>query len=236
MGLPIFGTESETTWNDSTNTKTASVSVFDASDLLVVLSCTEDNAYPLGTPTGASLTYTSAQLVSVANYTRAQVWTAPSISTSSFSVSISESPTDIGWWGANVLKFSGTQGVGASSKTNVASGAPSLGLTTTQDNSAIAVIVGDWSAQDGTTRTWRTVNGITPTAGNGLEVTYFRDSSHYAVYVAYYTDAGAAGAKTVGLSAPGSQKYSIIAVEILGAVRPNVQVINMAAIMRAGSW
>jgi len=36
------------------------------------------------------------------------------------------------------------------------------------------------------------------------------------VYVAYYPDAGTAGSKTVGLSAPTGQQYSIVAVEIKG--------------------
>jgi hypothetical protein len=36
-------------------------------------------------------------------------------------------------------------------------------------------------------------------------------------YVAYYPDAGAAGVKTVGLSAPSTMRYVICAVEIKGA-------------------
>ena len=40
----------------------------------------------------------------------------------------------------------------------------------------------------------------------------------YTIYSAYYPDVGAAGSKTEGLSAPGSQKYAIIALEFIPVV------------------
>jgi hypothetical protein len=92
----------------------------------------------------------------------------------------------------------------------LSSGAPSLSITTTQDNSAIVVANGDWNATDGASRTWRTAGS------SATENTYFRDSTRYTAYGAYHADAGTAGGKTVGLSAPGGQKYSIIAVEVKG--------------------
>jgi hypothetical protein len=215
MGTPpTFVAEYETAFNSNTTPKTASVTVA-AGDYLVVVGMSEDAAYTLSTPTGGGLTYTLQQSVVVTDYCTAYIWTAPAPTSQSFTLSVSMSGSS-GWWGANCLRFSGSTGIGASSKTNVASGAPSLGLTTSGDNSTIVCASSDWTAADGSSRTWRTVNGFTPSSGGGGEVTYFRDGTHYAAYAAYWPDAGTAGSKTVGISSPSGQKYSIVAVEVLG--------------------
>lgn len=149
-----------------------------------------------------------------ANY----AWTATGAG-SSFTLSVARSATSASF-GFDCLEFSGSDGVGASNKNRGLTGAhPTLGLTTTQDNSAIVVIVVDFNARDGAARVWDTVNGITPTAGNSLEVDYFRNVSTYAIYAAYWSDVGAAGAKTVGVDngAATSMQAAIIAVEVKGA-------------------
>jgi hypothetical protein len=215
MGTPpTFVAEYETAFNSNTTPKTASVTVA-AGDYLVVVGMSEDAAYTLSTPTGGGLTYTLQQSVVVTDYCTAYIWTAPAPTSQSFTLSVSMSGSS-GWWGANCLRFSGATGIGASSKTNIASGAPSLGLTTSADNSTVVCASSDWTAADGSSRVWRTVNGFTPAAGGTGEATYFRDASHYAAYAAYWPDAGTAGSKTVGLSTPSGQKYSIISVEVLG--------------------
>lgn len=212
---PTFVAEYETGFGESTSPETSAVTVA-TNDILAILGVVEDSATTLATPTGGGYTYTLQQNSNVASNCNVYGWTAPISSGQSYSVSIEDAGDGSHWWGYNPLRFSGSDGVGASSKTN-ASGAPSLSITTSFDNSAIVVAVGDWNAVDGTTRTWRTVNGTAPSAGNGFEKTYFRDASHYGVYMAYYPDAGTAGAKTVGLTAPSGQKYAIVAVEIRGS-------------------
>jgi hypothetical protein len=103
--------------------------------------------------------------------------------------------------------------VGAANATT-GSGAPALTLTTQQTDSSVLVANGDWAALDGAVRTWNTVNGSV-----GTEMTYLRDTTPaYTVYVDRYTDAGGAGAKSLGLSAPTGQTFSIAAVEIRGIV------------------
>lgn len=213
---PTFVAEYESTWTNSNFNvaKTADVTV-SAGDVLVIFGVTEDNQWLLSTPTGGGLTYTLVQQVSAANYTNVYAWTAVSAGAQTFTLSITPNEASgSGLWGFNALQWSGSTGFGASNKTNVSGAAPSLGLTVTGANSAIAIGVGDWNAADGTTplRTWRTVNGSAAT-----EQTYFRDAAIYATYVGRHVDAGAAGAKTVGLSAPATMKYSIAAVEVLGA-------------------
>lgn len=216
MAAPIFVQEAETAWNSSTSPKGSGN--FSANTGNVVVSCIVAEGWYSSfdnlTATGTGVTLTVQQEIAISDYCGVEV--AAGVVASDGTKSVSNAVAGGGvWFGGNALTFSATDGIGASSKTN-SSGAPSLGITTTQDNSAIVVVVGDWNAADGSSRTWRTVNSITPTAGNGYELTYFRDSSHYALHIAYYPDAGTAGTKTVGLSAPGGQKYSIVALEVLG--------------------
>lgn len=202
----------------STPRDTASIAV-ETGDVLVSVTVIEGQASAglekTGTA-GGGLTWTEQQYVNVQDYTVVQLTTTTATSNTSFVVTFSR-PTvsnNTLWWGGGVYVFRNSSGIGASDKTNVLSGAPTRSLTTTANNSVIISISGDWSAQDGTSRTWNTINSITPTSGNGLEKVYFRDSSHYSLYSAYWNDVGATGSKSVGLSAPGSQKYSIAAIEI----------------------
>lgn len=210
---PTFISETETAWNSTTSPKTtASISVNNG-DVLVAFSVVEDHAASVSIA-GGSLTWTLQQEVNITNFTRVFIWTTTATSTTSFTVSFTRTAT-ARFFGGNVFVFRGSDGVGASNKTNT-TGTPSLTLTTSFANSAIVVVNGDWSGQDGTSRTWLTVNSITPSSGAGTELTYFRDAAHYATYGAYYTNAGTATGKTVGLSAPGTQTYSIVAVEVRG--------------------
>lgn len=214
MAAPTFvaSYSPATDWTVTTTPLTQSVTVA-ASDVLVVLAGSESNN-TLGPPTGGSLTYTLQQSVNVSGFASAYGWTALPGSGSTFTMS---TPGVSGLhWGDIALRFSGTNGVGASAKTNSATGNATVNITTTQANSAIAVFITDWSATSGASRTWTTVNGNTPTSGNGLELNYTFVSGSYTTYTAYYPDAGAAGSKTVGITAPTGLTYSVVAIEILG--------------------
>lgn len=220
MAAPTFVSETETAWNTNSTPKTSGSISVQAGDVLVGVGVVEGSESPTwnGTFTGGSLTWTERQEVAVTDYPAITAATAVAASTTSLTTSLARTAGGSNLvFGQTTFAFRGSDGVGASAKTNVNGGAPSLNITTTQDNSAIVVVVGDWNAVDGASRTWRAVNGVTPTAGNGYERSYFYSSADYTVYVAYYPDAGAAGTKTVGLSAPGSQKYSIVAIEVKGA-------------------
>lgn len=213
IAAPGFGT-------NTTPRDTASISV-NSGDILIAVTCIEGQASAglekVGVA-GGGLTWLEEQYVNAANYTVVQIFSTTATSTTSFVVTFSR-PTFSNlalWFGGGVLVFR-SAAIGASTKTNVLSGAPTLDLVTTKAGSAIVTINGDWSSQDGTTRTWNTINSITPTAGNGLEKVYFRDTSHYTPYCAYWNDVGAIGTKTTGITSPGSQKYSIASIEIKAA-------------------
>lgn len=210
---PTFVSETETAWNTTTSPKTtASISV-NTGDIIVAYGMCENHQSAL-TISGGSLTWTQQQVILVTNFCWASIWTTTATSTTSFTVSFTRTGSAIDF-GGDVLVFRNSAGIGASSKTNVAGGAPSLTLTTLANNSAVVCINGDFAAL-ATSRTWRTVNSITPTSGNGLEQTYQAVGSNYTVYGAYWNNVGTAGSKTFGLSAPTGQTYSIISCEVKG--------------------
>ncbi|HUS26088.1 MAG TPA: hypothetical protein VMY99_01950 [Nevskiaceae bacterium] len=211
----------------TTTPKTASVTT-QAGDVVVIYAGTEDQFSSLTTPTGNGLTFALQQTVAVASFSTAYIWTAiDNVGGTNWTLSIDVVNSQE--WGFTCLVFRDSDGIGLSTRTNVTGpAAPSLDIVTTQDNSAIITYNADWSASDGTSRTWRTVNSITPTNGNGLELNYERDAAHYTIYGAYYNDAGTAGTKTVGLSAPATQKYTIVAVEVRGKTTPAPNVTTRA--------
>lgn len=89
-------------------------------------------------------------------------------------------------------------------------------LVTTAANSAVEIIVGDWTG-----------NTTAPTAGERREVdagtqtytaVYPGDGVNWGVFHGYYADAGAAGAKNVGWST--LRRPTLIAVEVQGPAGP----------------
>src|ERR1043166_3044012 len=160
MAAPTFIQEAETVWNTSTSPKTTASFNVQTGDLLVALLVGADSGGGTGgfSISGGSLSWTTQQEIGVASYCSCTVWTTVATSTTSVTVTFTRNMAAV-LYGGNVLTFRGSDGVGASSKTNVASGAPTLNLTTTQANSAIVVVNGDWTATDGASRTWRTNAG-----------------------------------------------------------------------------
>lgn len=223
--LPVqFVREEETLWNNNTSTPlTTDTMLLNAGDILVAFEIIADNSSTgsitdngnTGGGTGV-LTWIQQQVItsSIGSGTWMSVWTTvlPS-NTSTSGLTVSFARTVAQYFGGGVYIFRNGSGIGISAKNNNASGAPSVSLTTTAANSMVVCINGDWSAL-ATARTWRTVNSITPTAGNGLERTYFNQSGQYTVYSAYWNDAGTAGANSYGLTAPATQNYQSIVIEI----------------------
>ena len=228
MTAPTFVAdyESATGWGSATSPHTGSVTTA-VGDVLAVLSAMEANGNSMALPTGGTGTYVNRVNLDPANQCQVRVDVAVTgITAQTYTLSQTRGASSLkyGW---DALRFSGSDGEGAFASTSAFDGAPSLSITTTQADSAICVICADFEAGDGTTRTWRTVNGITPTAANGLELVYFRDAAAYTVYVAYYSNAGAIGAKTVGLTLPSGQDYAIAALEIKGTVSAAARLHNL---------
>lgn len=213
MAAPTLVAEYEGDSWTTTATKTASVTTA-AGDLLVTVAAAENGLTTLSTPTGGTgVTWAAGPNVgTTGSVCRCAAWSATP-SAQSFTQSVARGGS-AGTYGFTTARFSGSSGVGPSPASTTAGGSqPSLTITTTQANSGILVIVADWNAVSGTSYTYRQVNGAGPTplvAGAGVA------GSTYRVWAFYYADAGAAGAKTVGITAPSGQAPTMVAVEILG--------------------
>jgi hypothetical protein len=193
-----------------------------AGDLIVVMASAEQ-AGTINTVTpsasGGSVTWTlraTQPAAANANQSCAMIWTGVVGATATgITVSLTAiASTGIAWWGFSATVWTAHGGVGTvfSGNNSTGSGAPSqAGAASCAANSAVQVQVNDWNAVDGTTRTWRTINGSAE-----AEATYFTDPAHHTVYGGYRADTGAAGAITQGLTAPATQRWVAVGVEILG--------------------
>lgn len=190
-------------------TQSVTTAVGDA--LVLYADVGDPGATSFSTPTGGTgLTWTLQQQFDTASFCVVKVWTAVATTAETFTLSVARTGT-ANPWGWTALRFSDTAGVGA---TNIANGnaAPSLTLTTQQANSAIVVTSPDWDLVAGA-NTWRTPSGSTA----AVEQTDVTLASSYRAYGAYHADAGAAGSKVVGMTAPTGQAYVTVAVEVLPA-------------------
>ncbi|MGE0022120.1 MAG: hypothetical protein AB7S70_00625 [Hyphomicrobium sp.] len=222
-GAPTFIQATPTAFNSTTTPKTTASFDVLAGDVLVAYAFKEDDTdgsspITISDNTGGALTWTSRQEIDASNgtYCYVRVWTTVVDSNRSMTVSFARN-TQAKFFGGCVQTWRGSSGAGTSAKNmpTTTNGAPTLDLTTTQANSAIAVAVADWNASDGASRTWRSGAGaITP--GGAGETTYFRDADHYTLFAGYHADAGAIGTYAVGLTQPNAQRWSIAAVEVKG--------------------
>jgi hypothetical protein len=171
---------------------TASISV-SAGDLIVsVISSYFFDATPTVSNTGQSLTWALEGVEGDANpESLVAIYSAVAGSTGTITVD---------FVAASGVSRAGTVYVYSSSESGAfiggpATGAPSLAITTEAANSDIVVGLYDEAANG--SRTWRQVNGASPT-----ESLYTSNAPFGVFYGARYTDAGAVGSKTVGLTAP----------------------------------
>lgn len=216
------GVSGNANWAVSTGTTrvTASIPVT-TDDVLVAVMAAEDGALTFSSVTGGGLTWASqAQLGAATANCRAAIFTTTATATTSITVTVTVNASGRNW-GFRVFQFSDASIGAIASSASGSTVAPSQAIITTQDNSALVYVAGDWTATDGTTRTWRAINSITPTSGNGLETDYFRDAggSFYTAYAGYWNDVGAAGSKTTGMTGP-TQKATIVVLEIKGIAGP----------------
>lgn len=226
MAAPPFVQEAETAWNTATTPKTTASINVTSGNVLAVVGASEKDTVTISTPTntGTGQTFSLLQSVVVSAFCWAGGWSATCSATEAETFSFARGATS-GWFGGNVLEFSGSNGVGASSKNN-GSGAPgTVSLTTTQANSAIVVIVADFNAGVGA-RTWLT------NAGAFTEQTS-QVVANYTVYAGFHADAGAVGSYTVGLSAP-NQKFSIVAFEVKGTAGGGSPTVKQFAALGVG--
>lgn len=215
--------------DSSTDPKTVTATTA-VGDTVVVLGAFEEDidTSNTGLTMSGTLTWTERKDQGPAgNYGRLGIWSAPGIAASNFSISgANDASGTTYWWGYTALRFTGSDGVGACEAASNTNANPSVSITTQAANSALAVVIVNWAATDNSGYVWRAVNGYRPSVLNGGVQTYYNHTSHFTVYVAYYPDAGAAGAQLVGLetAANGGTEtmggHSVAVVEVLGAATP----------------
>lgn len=217
MALALAAEYESATWN-GTWPKTLSVTTSVGDVLVVAASHAEYNGTSdqfLDPTGGTGLVWTKQQFHNLTSNSCLYAWTATAITAESFTLSVNTnggSPTG----GLDVTRWSGASGVIVSSKGN-GTGAPSLAITAGAAGSVVIGVFGDWNESTIVGRVWRTINSITPTSGNGLELVARDISGQFTSLQAYWNDAGAAGSKTTGLTTPSGTKWTGIAIEVQAA-------------------
>lgn len=209
--IPNYVQEAETVWNSNANPKTTGSFNVQAGDVLVAYGGAESGGSSAAlNVSGGSLTWNLEKNIgNSASDALAYIWTAVVDTNKSMTVTFTRSGGGTQDFGGNVLTFRNSGGVGASVSKR-GTGAPSVNITTTQNNSAIVVFNADWAAADGGSRAWR-ING-----GALTEASYTYLAGVYTIYGGYHVNAGPIGTYAVGLTAPNTQDYSMVAVEIKG--------------------
>lgn len=207
-GLSIVSyNESASGWNNTTGTtRTISGLSVVSGDILVVFGAQEDVSGTFSAPTATGVTFTSRQANASANNCRTVAYTGP-ITTTNASLSLS-CTVPVKFCGICAFLVRGGA-YGTSVKETNTTEAPAVDLTATKAGSIGLYIQADWNAGVTTGKTFRTINSIVGTERAALQV-----GGKYTVYVGSWSDLGATGTKTFGLSAPTGQQTSQIAVEI----------------------
>lgn len=218
---------SSSSWTASVSSATTAAFNANAGDYLVAVSACENGgsnwaATPV-TNSGTGLSWTNTLDHTGTNECDVLVgWAVVDADRSGMTVTVNRTANNHMGCAVYVYRYVSGMGTGQHTNNGTGAGAPSLSITTGTDHSGLVVINADWTAQSGA-RTYRQVDSANPTE-DGYKGTA---GSDYIVEYFHYTDAGAAGGKTVGLTAPtdaDSQRYAIAGIEIKGPTIKNVTV------------
>lgn len=198
-------------FNTTGTPKTVSVTVADG-DTLVVMFCSADYRQQPNTPTGGGLTYTlrvSANMNISNLLNNLAIWTAPSSSAQTFTLSIGISPNNGFVWGFLAHRFRGVSRIGNSGTSQDSSNttAPLLNLTTLGRYSTISMFVSDFGTETGA-RTYRTA------AGAFTETHHTSNTNYGSSEAGYYLQAGDPGSYALGQTAPTPRQWLMGAVEL----------------------
>lgn len=214
---PTFVAAYPSTLNSTTSPRTITGVVVEEGDLVVV-SCAIENAETVTSLLATAPGYTFTQnVVSIGggfvpgDVARSSIHSAVAPADGTITVTVTRNSGLTQMFGCVVTVWRNHGGVGATHASDNATGttAPSGTITTTEDNSAIVAIIADWTAANGA-RAYLIPTGVTP----DVEDANYADASVYGLHAWHHVDAWAAGAKTIGMSAP-TQRWAMSAIEIL---------------------
>jgi hypothetical protein len=177
-------------------------------DIILVLGIGADTGVTLGTPTATGLTFTQQTSSTITSACTGYAWTATAASGGSGAIQVVPGRTNANdFWGIIAWVVHGSDGIGT--KSAGADTAQTISLATTQDNSAVFEVIGDWGTGSVAGHTW------TPSGQTEREAS--QNGTAYTVYAADWADRGTAGTVSYGVSVTASgQNYTKIAIEMLG--------------------
>lgn len=231
MTAPTFVSSTNTTYSTTSPQTTASIAV-QSGDVLVATGfganafTGTNTTISISTASGSTSAWTLLENASwppaTNQYAYIQTWSATATATGNITVTFTRgagSSVSVQIQGiVKVWRNSGGIGAHAHNDNGAAgSSAPTINVTTTGANSALDYSSDDWNDTTGT---------ATFTASVGTPVSDLIDQTdptgafNYSFHV---VDSGAAGAKTMGMSAPATQRWVATVVEVLGpTVAPSV--------------
>lgn len=221
MAAPTISAYSNSNFADQTsgNDVTGSVS-WTIGDVVVILGVTEDNTNGLlNTPTaggtGLSFSAISGFPTNTASNCKVYAWSAVASASSSGAMTATRADTNTACRALAVWVFSGSAGIGnVATQTGDTTDPYTASLTRAGNNSAVVMIAGDWNAVSDTTTDPSPLTGSTQRVGdNGGFFT-----GVYNGYAADWSDEGAAGTTSYGITGVAAGKFTIGVVEVKGTV------------------
>lgn len=199
----------------SANTATLTTPSFTPAlaDVIVVKVLTESDLATFFTPTDTN-SHTYAHMSGSPDATSSHCWAALATTTvtvaSSMTVSVVSNSGAPAWHSMLVEQWSSAvlAPTPAVNGTRTGTGAPSSTLVTTLTGSVVTWLNGDFNAVSPAGRTYDSTSA-TPTE-DGI---HDKSTSNYVAYYAWQ-DAASPASQTLGLSAPGSQAWTLLGIEI----------------------
>lgn len=239
-GPPTFVSSTSTVFNTTATPKTTASIAVQNGDVLVasgmceIAFTTVAVVLSISTASGSTSAWSLQADTPFAdiNHAYLRTWTATATATGNITVSFAQTAGGSKNFGGTVAVFRGSGGIGNknTANNNVSSGAPTISVTTSGDNSALVYASSDWNATNG---------APSFTASNGTPVADLTDQTtatvNYCNYSSHVVNAGAAGSKTMGMDFPITQRYIASIVEVLGSGSGASQLVTLARLFQAGA-
>jgi peptidoglycan/xylan/chitin deacetylase (PgdA/CDA1 family) len=214
----------QTVYSDGKGARTTPGFSVGAGDLLVAfVSSDGPGELQSASVSGGGLTWTLVQRVN-AQYGTSEIWAArattplTNVSVSS-TQAIQQTGTIVYYQSLTVMTFVGAGGIGAKAAAGAPSGAPTVSLTTTKDQSLVYVVGNDWD------------NGIARVLGTDQQMVhqYLKWSTHWVQTLAAGAIARAGSSVRLYDTDPTTDHWNFAAVEIIGSAQPPFAEPNVSA-------
>jgi hypothetical protein len=233
VSAPTLTSQTGSTWNDIVGTsETTGTLSWNTGDLILCTGFTEDASLTISTPTATGLTFSAlgtAQATASSCWQHA--WTATAATTSSSVVTGAIGAGGTGMRGIHAFAFGNCSGF---TRTNLATQTSTKTVSVTRGgaNSFIVAQLADWSASGISGLGW------TPAGQTQLQAA---NSANATAFLAYWGDQGSTGTTSYGATGITGTKYTVFAIEVLGAgggpvVNPVKPTILRQAVSRAANW